>query len=122
MDLTDVIASFATGTYTVTRRSASAYGSDGRLDAPTTTTFTVTAVVHPAGSLESSGRELERLSEGFQTRETLTMWTPIELKTQASSQDADRVAIDGDTWEVQRVERWNILGAYWRVFLGKVTQ
>jgi len=117
MDLTDVIATFATSTYTVTRRSASAYGSDGRLDAPTTSTFTTTACVQPV-----TGRELERLSEGMQTVEILSMWTPTELKTQAASQDPDRVSIDGDTWEVQKVERWNTLGTYWRVYLGKVTQ
>jgi len=117
MDLTDVIASFVTGTYTVTRRSPSAYGTDGRLDAPTTSTFTVDACVQPV-----TGRELERMSEGLQTAEILTIWSPVELKTQASTQDPDRISIDGDTWEVQKVERWNTLGTYWRAYLGKVTQ
>lgn len=115
MDLSDVIASFATGTYTVTRRSASAYGSDGRLDANSTSTFSVAACVQPV-----TGRELERLPEGLRNREVLAMWSPIELKTQGDSQDPDYVSIDGDTYEVHKLERWNTLGAYWRALLTKV--
>lgn len=115
MNLSSVIASFVTGTYTVTRRSASAYGTDGRLDAPTTSTFTVPACVQPL-----TGRELEKLPQGMQTAELLSIWSPIELRTQGTGQDPDLVAIDGDTWEVQKVERWNTLGAYWRAILAKV--
>lgn len=115
MDLSSVITSFVTGTYTVTRYSPSAYGSDGRLDASTTATFTVDACVQPL-----TGRELERLPEGLQTSEVLALWSPVELKTQGAGQDPDSVLIDGDSYEVQKVERWNTLGAYWRVLLAKV--
>lgn len=115
MDLSSVIASFATGTYVVTRRSPSAYGTDGRLDAPTTSTLNVTACVQPL-----TGRELQKLPEGMQTQELLSIWSPVELRTQGSGQDPDLVTIEGEAWEVQKVERWSTLGAYWRAILAKV--
>jgi len=114
IDLSDVIASLATGTYTVTRQSVSAYGSDGRLDAPSTTTFSITACVQPV-----TGRELQRLPEGLQNQEVLAVWSPVELKTQGPGQDPDLVSIDGDSYEVHKLERWNTLGAYWRALLTK---
>lgn len=114
-DLSGVIDSFLTGTYTVTRQSASAYGSDGRLDAPTTSTLSVDACVQPVG-----GRDLQRLPEGLRTEELLAMYTATELKTQGSGQDPDLVTIDGASWEVQRVERWLELGNYWKCILLKV--
>lgn len=115
MDLSSVIASFATGTYTVTRNSASAYGSDGRLDAPSTTTLSVEGCVQPL-----TGRELQRLPEGLRTRELRAFYTATELKTQGAGQDPDSIAIDGDTWQVERVERWAELGNYWKAVLIKV--
>lgn len=114
MNLSGVIESFAS-TYTVTRQSASAYGDDGVLDAPTTSTVTIRACVQPV-----TGRELQRLPEGLRTRELLSVWTATQLFTQGAGQDPDLLDIDGDTWEVQTVERWDTLGAYWKVVVAKV--
>lgn len=114
MDLSAVIASFVTGTYTVTRSSVSAYGSDGRLDAPTTSTFTIDACAQPL-----SGRDLQRLPEGLRAQELLAVWSPVELKTQGPGQDPDSVEIGGESWQVQKVERWDTLGAYWYAVVAK---
>ncbi len=115
MDLSGAINAFTTGTYVVTRRSASAYGTDGRLVVASTSTVSITACVQPL-----SGRELERLPEGLRTRELKAIYTATELKTQGSGQDPDLVSIDGDSYEVQRCDRWAELGSYWRVVASKV--
>lgn len=114
MDLTGPIASFASGTYTVTRRSATSYGSDGRLDAPTTSTVSIVASVQPL-----TGDELARLPEGFQTNELLAVWTATELRTQTATNSADFITINGATWEVQKVERWNMLGNYYKAIVAR---
>ena len=113
MDLSGVITSLATGTYTVTRCTAVAY-TDGRLGAPTTSTFTITGCVQPLG-----GRELQRLPEGLREAELLQIFTPTELRTAAPGLLADSVAINGGNWEVQSVERWQELGAYWRAVVSR---
>lgn len=111
MDLSSVIESFAS-TYTVTRSSASAYGADGRLDAGTTSTLTVRAVVQPV-----TGRDLKRLPEGLRTDDVRQVFTATELKTQGAGQDPDSIAIGGEDYEVQTVERWADLGGYWRAIV-----
>jgi hypothetical protein len=113
MDLSSVILSLSSGTYVVTRRSASAY-TNGLLDAPTTSTFSATGSMQPA-----SGRDLQRLEEGMRTREARVFWTPTLLQT-AETGGPDTIAADGDTWEVSNVERWAELGQYWKVILLKV--
>lgn len=114
MNLADTVASLASGTYTVTRYSASAYGTDGRLDAPTTSTFSILASVQPL-----TGRDLQRLPEGLRTAELLAVFTETELKTQGATQDPDSVSIDGFSYEVQTVDRWGTLGNYYRAVVAK---
>lgn len=113
-DLSSTLASFYTGTYTVTRPSLRTY-TDGRLDLETFATFTTQAVVQPAPA-----RELERLPEGLRTRETVAVWSPVELASQKDSQGADRLEIGGEDFEVQWVEKWDTLGAFWKVLATKV--
>ncbi len=115
MDLSSVLESFATGSYTVTRQSPSSYGADGRLVAATPSYFEIRASVQPV-----SGRDLQRLPEGLRTSEIIAVFTATELRTQGPSQDPDLIEIDGDTYEVQKVERWATLGAYYRALALKV--
>jgi hypothetical protein len=115
MNAAATIARLGTGTYTVTRQSPSDYGDDGRLQDPTTSTFDVVASVQPV-----NGRELQRLPEGLRTSEVRKLYTATQLKTQGAAQDPDLIQIDGDSWEVQTVERWDILGGYWKVLVSKV--
>lgn len=109
MDLSSVIASFNTGTYTVTRPAASTF-TLGRLDTPSTTTVSIQASVQPL-----TGRELKKLPEGLRTEELRWVYTATELR----SQPTDSIAIDGAAWAVQQVESWGTLGAYFRALVMK---
>lgn len=111
MDLSDVIASFATGTYTVSRPAADTYDTNGRLNTNTPTTFDFTGMVQPV-----TGKALDRLPEGLRQSEVVTVWSPTELRNR------DRFSYQSDTWEVQQLENWNTLGAYYRAFAVKVSQ
>lgn len=115
MDLSSVVLSLASGTYTVTRRGASTYDADGVLGTPTSSTFSATGSLQPA-----SGRDLQRLPEGMRTREARIFFTPTALLTAGAGQEPDTVAADGDTWEVSNVESWGPLGNYCKATLLKV--
>lgn len=112
MDLSSVIASFSTGTYEVQRPlGESTYDLNGRIVEPTFDELEVTACVQP-----TSGADLRRMPEGLQTEEVKTVWAPFKFLVR------DQVVIDGEPWEVQRVERWAELGNYWRAFATKLNQ
>lgn len=66
-------------------------------------TFGIVASVQPA-----SGRDLLRLEEGQRTRETITVFTPDDLRTadEAAGTPADRIEWQGSLYEVQLVENW----------------
>lgn len=115
MDLSSVIASFLTGTYTVTRASAGAYGSDGVYVPAGTSTLSAPACVQPI-----TGRELQRLPEGLRSSEVRVFYTVVELRCAAPDVAPDRVSINGSTWQVERVEPWNELGNYFRCLVRKV--
>ena len=110
-DLSGVIEDFATGTYTVSRPSATTYDVNGRVAAPTFALSTFLGCVQP-----TTGADLKRLPEGLQTEEIKTVWGPFQFLVR------DILSIDGETWEAQRVERWAELGAYWRAFVSKVNK
>ena len=103
MNGADLIARMATGSYVVTRRAAATTDSHGRKVAGATSSFTIIAVIVPA-----SGRDLQRLPEGRRTQETrqVITSTPLLVGGQGSANEADLVAVDGQTWEVQLVENW----------------
>jgi hypothetical protein len=111
MDLTAVIASFATGTYTVTRPGADTYDTNGRLVAGSTSTFSVEACVQPV-----TGRALDRLPEGLRQSEVVSVWAPLEMRNR------DTFVYEGETWQVQESKDWNTLGGYWRGHAVKVSQ
>lgn len=107
MDLSGVIASFNTGTYAVTRSAAAAAYTAGRYGAPSTSTLQVPACVQPI-----DGRDLQKLSEGERVREPKTIYSAVELKNTPGA--ADVISIDGDSYEVIKVQRWAELGNYWK--------
>lgn len=100
MDLSALITSFSTGTYTVTRRTKGGF-TRGVANDPTTSTFTITASVQPI-----SGRDLQRLPELRDNRETRVLFTTTQLLTGDSTREADLVAINGENFECQHVEQW----------------
>lgn len=102
MDAADLINSFLTGTYQVTRRAKVATVK-GRAQPPVVTSLQVPACVQPA-----NGRDLLRLPELRRSIETRRVYTATELKIgfQGSAFESDLISIDGMTWEVQNVEPW----------------
>ena len=103
MDLPDIIQSFGTGTYLVTRRAKAVFVA-GRATPGATTTISIEASVQPA-----TGRDLLRLPEGRRTQETRLVYTTTRLTpgAQGAAYEADLVLIEGNTWEVQHVETWH---------------
>ena len=102
MNVASLIASFSTGTYTVTR---TARGSTvkGKTAAGTTSTVSVVAAAWPA-----TGDDLKRLPEGRRTSEALNLMTATELYAggQGDAYEADTVSIRGESWEVSDVDTW----------------
>lgn len=115
-DLSDVVALLSSGSYTVTRYTADSYDSNGIAVQGTSSTLSIGASVQPA-----SGRDLQLLPEGRRTIETMKLWTATLLTTSESSAGADRISIDGATFEVVNVERWGPLGNYTKALVQKVT-
>lgn len=104
MALVDVIASFATGTYSVTRTAAGAY-TVGRYAAGGTSTFSIEASVQPV-----TGRDLKKVPEGHHADELRIVYTTTELRTRAPGSEPDVVTIDSEPWHVVRFERWQAFG------------
>ena len=113
-DLSDAVLMLASGTYTVTRRGSTTL-VNGRRTAPSTSTLSVRALAYPM-----SGRDKLSLPEGLRTRETMAVVTVEELQTAEGSVEPDLISIDGDTFEVQKVERWDKLGKFWRSIVARV--
>lgn len=107
----DTIERFSTGTYTV-RRAPPATFVSGRRAIGSSYEIQVVASVQPL-----TGRELMRLPEGERTRERMVVFTADALHTQSDDHAGDEIIIDGDVWEVERVENWSTLGGYWRSFV-----
>ncbi len=104
MSLRGVIAALATGTYTVTRRAAPSYGTDGRLTLGATTTFTITASVQPG-----SGRTTVAVPEGYRGEEQKVIYTTTELRGHSDAPSAptpDTIALNSETWTIVRCEKW----------------
>jgi hypothetical protein len=115
VNLTGVIASFATGTYVVTRRGPTTVGSDGRADLATSSTFSILASVQPM-----SGRELQRLPEGMRVAERRVLFTATTLQVVGAP---DVVRVDGEDWEVESVENWGpAIGSFCKATIAKVGQ
>lgn len=120
MSLNGVIGVFATGTYTVTRTVTGTYTA-GRYTDGATGTFDITASVQPV-----SGRDLQFVAEGEHGNEVKVVYTSTPLFTRTPTTSPDKVAIDGETYEVFRVEKWQHFGIstnedHFRVFVSRLT-
>lgn len=102
MDVAALIASFSTGTYTVTRMARGTI-TRGRAEAGVETTVSIIASVSPA-----TGDDIERLPEGRRAKEARTLFTTTLLYVggQGADYEADTVTIDSTDWEVSHVEKW----------------
>ena len=100
MSWADVIDCFASDTYTVTRTVEATY-TLGRKVAGSTSTLSVIASIQPV-----TGYDLENLPEGQHSENVRHVYTTTELKARQDGFAPDKFAIDSETWEVWRLERW----------------
>lgn len=113
MDLSAVILSLSSGTYTVTRSTNGGTGLDGYAADGVSSTFTIAANVQPA-----RGRDLQRNEEGQRASAAKQIITPTELKTRSAGYAPDVVSIEGALWQVEKVEPWGD-GNFWRAIATK---
>ncbi len=85
------------------RYAAGAWGSNGRWTPGASTSTTIEASVQPA-----SGKVLATLPEGERSRDPRTIYTFEELRgaSQFDGTDADRLTIDGASYEVRELTHW----------------
>lgn len=115
MSIQAAIIRNATGTYSVARASAPEAYVDGVPATPSRSTISVKAVIQPA-----SGRDLQQLPEGQHGNEIRKMFTTVEMRTRTPAGAADLVTIDGETWEVVNVSRWQArTGTHWESLLSR---
>lgn len=100
MNTAELVEAFATGTYTRTRTTAGTY-SAGRYSAGSTATASIRASVQPL-----TGRDLMVLPEGRRGDATVAVYTTTELRVTSPAGAADKLTIDGETWEIIHVEPW----------------
>jgi hypothetical protein len=102
VDVAGLIASFATGTYTVTRTARGSI-TRGKTADGTTSSVSITAAVWPA-----VGNDLKRLPENRRTSEAVNLMTSTLLYVggQGSAYEADKVAIGSESYEISDVDTW----------------
>lgn len=107
MPLTDSILNLANTTIQITHRTESPRVL-GRTQPPVTATVSAKASVQP-----TSGKDLQRLPEGKNTQDLISIWTLTELLLGDVGAGIlpDLVLYNGSTYEVEHVEPWtNHLG------------
>jgi hypothetical protein len=118
MPVTDSIAAFSTGTYSVTRRAAGSL-SLGSYVPGATTTFSIDASIQPV-----SGRDVKAAPEGRRVEELRVVYTLTELLAMQPGAHGigDVVTYKGETWEVIKSEQWPDLsgGEYTRAFIARM--
>ena len=112
MSLSLVIASFQTGTYTVTRRASDTYTA-GIRTVGASSTFTIDASLQPV-----TGRDLRALPEGRRAEDFRVLWTKsAELRLEPNP---DTIAIGSETFEIYRVFGYSILEpTFYRVLIAR---
>lgn len=109
------ITRFASGTYSVARYGAGTWTS-GRFVKASPSNVSIVASVQPVG-----GREFAALPEGRRANEVRVVYTATALLTEGAG-SADIVTIDGEAWEVFKVETWPAWGVtHYRAFVSRVT-
>lgn len=103
--LSDVLETFGTGVYTVTRPAVGSYDAHGRYVPGEDDEFEIEACVQPA-----DGDSVQSLPEGLRRQNARVVFTVTELR--AGGDDfgkSDAVEIDGARWYVHSVEGpWNL--------------
>lgn len=117
MNLSGAIDALGTTTeLAITRRAAATY-SNGRPVPGSTTSLEVVATVVPAGP-----EDVQLLPEGRRSERTLQLFTKVALQApRVGGVAGDIATVDGEPYEVLRVEDWNDAGAFWRALAVRST-
>jgi hypothetical protein len=112
VSLSDVIAQYGTGSYTVTR-STPGVPVDGIQPQPSTATFSISASIQPV-----DGATLEDLPEGQRIEQSRVIWTTTALVARQESPpvEPDAIVIDGDEYRVTKVSYFGILDSFYRCY------
>lgn len=105
---------FPTGTYTVTR-TVRGTTTNGRYTPGATSTLSIVADVQHV-----SGNALRDLPEGMRSEETRIVYTTTALIAQTLANDPDVIAIDGDNWRVNRVDRFRVFANRYRALVERI--
>jgi hypothetical protein len=97
-----LINSFLTGSYLVTRSTAGTFVK-GRYVPGSTETVTIKGSLQPL-----RGKEIKMIAEGERIQDHFTFYSdkPLVIINTKTFADADKVAINGDTYRVVGVESW----------------
>lgn len=107
---------FPTGTYTVTR-TAQGSRTEGHYASGASSTFPIVADVQPV-----AGRELKDLPEGMRAEETLVVYTTSELRALSAANEADTIAIDGESYRVMKVQHFRVLANRYRAWVERTAR
>lgn len=96
------VAAYKTGTYAVTRGAAGSYVT-GLWVPGATSVLNLDCAVQPL-----RGRDLQNLPEGKHASDLRKIYCETTLRTvdETAGTPADRISIDGDTYEVITAESW----------------
>lgn len=104
-DLISFFSTLGVGTLTVTR-TATGSRTKGLYTPGATSTFSIVASVQPV-----SGDEVKDLQEAQDADEIKSFWTITELRGRTPSTEPDLVTLEGRTWQVIKVTRWDAFDA-----------
>jgi hypothetical protein len=109
IDVSDVVASLAEGTYQFTQFGPGSYNASGIAVKGSSTIINVIASIQII-----SGRELLRLSQGRRNEEWIKIFTLTQLFTEGTNQGATYVSFNGENYEVDNAYRKDAYGAYFQ--------
>lgn len=108
------ITRFASGTYSVSRHGTGTW-TTGVFAKASPSTISIVASVQPVG-----GRDFAALPEGRRANEVRVIYTATLLRTEGPAGSADEITIDGEAWEIFKVETWPAWGVtHYRAFASR---
>lgn len=122
MPLVDVIASFRTpggtsGAYVVTRTTAGTHVA-GAYVPGATSTVNIVASIRPANGRQMKQAEAS-LGTGQYGVDARVVYTTTELRTRMPGNDMDTIAINGESYLVIEVRKYEAFGVHYRALVAR---
>ncbi len=116
IDLSGAVLMCASGTYDGVRRTPPSPPNIGGVRQP----FNEEPLIIRGSVQPATGLQVERLPEGKRNREAMVVITPDKLRSLQDGDVPDLIYIDGGTFEVDSVQRWNLLGNFFEALVLRV--